>query len=376
MTNDLIALLSPITSAAGNPRGESMTFDLEVVTPMFLAGAKNKATNDRDEPGEGEDIDREYLRPTSVKSMLRWWWRAVAPHHDAASLHDAEGAIFGDTKHGQGLSVTTQHHEGWKCGIDSMPTSVSLGYLLGQGLNNFRNGVVRPAAYPGSKAKVTIKGHLNQDVKNAVTLFSLLGGLGSRSRRGWGSVSSTAFPKDLDDLRARLNNLMKIMPTTPRSWSHLTPNTRYIVIPSVFPTWNEALDALGTPMAEMRQKLGGRQSPYGPDHDLVSKLVHENSLPRNAPQRSVFGLPHPYRFKSSGNSIVFKWNGSERRASPLLLHVAKLQTGGFAAIAIVMSGPFLPPGSTITTDRNRRVSVPPPSMALLDEYLDRISGKV
>ena len=376
MTTDLIALLQPITSAAGNPRGESMTFDLEVVTPMFLAGAKNKAAIDKFEPGLATDIEHEFLRPTSVKSMLRWWWRAVAPHNDAAILHDAEGAIFGDTKHGQGLTVTTQHHVGWKSGTGSMPPSASLGYLLGQGLYHFRDGVVRPAVYPGSTAKVMIKGHLSQDVKNAVALFSLLGGLGSRSRRGWGSVSSTAFPKDLNDLRAQLSNLMKIMPATPRMWSHLTPNTRYVVAPSVFSTWNEALDALGKPMSDIRQEHGGRIAPYGQDHDLVSDLLHKNLLPKSAPRRSAFGLPHPYFFKSSKKSVTFNWNGSERRASPLLLHVTKLQTGGFAAIAIVMSGPFLPPSSTITTDKFPRISVPLPSMALLDEYLDRILGKV
>jgi hypothetical protein len=40
-----------------------------------------------------------------------------------------------------------------------------------------------------------------------------------------------------------------------------------------------------------------------------------------------------------------------------------------------MSGPFLPAGSAITTDKNPRVALPPPSLNLLGEYLDRLSGK-
>jgi CRISPR-associated protein Cmr1 len=370
-----VSLLKPVTSPAGNPRGQALTFDVEVVTPMFLAGARNRASNDKEQSGKPDDIAKEYLRPSSLKSMLRWWWRAVAPYADPTVLVEREGILFGDTRHGQGIHVSTQRHANWRSGIGSMPPSQSLGYLLGQGLFHFKSGVVRPAVYPASTASFTIRGSIDADLQRALDFMGLLGGLGSRSRRGWGSIAYGTAPHDPQVLQQRLKGLLASTPSAQRAWSHLTPNTRFVVLDQPFESWDSALDALGKPMMAMRQQLGGQKAPYGPDHDLVADLLHQQVMPRQAPRRAAFGLPHPYYFKSSNKSLVFQWNGSDRRASPLLLHVAKLATGRFAAVALVMSGPFLPAGSAITTDKNPRVALPPPSLNLLGEYLDRLSGK-
>lgn len=58
---------------------------LELVTPAFLAGPLQKA----------EDCD---LRPATLRGLFRWWWRTMhAGHVDAQTLACLEAAVWGDT---------------------------------------------------------------------------------------------------------------------------------------------------------------------------------------------------------------------------------------------------------------------------------------
>ena len=61
------------------------TFELEVVTPLFLGGAERPGTE---------------LRTASIKGMLRFWWRAVwgAECVSAQVLADKEGIVWGNTE--------------------------------------------------------------------------------------------------------------------------------------------------------------------------------------------------------------------------------------------------------------------------------------
>jgi CRISPR-associated protein Cmr1 len=43
---------------------EKITFECEIITPMFMYG------------GDGKTLE---LRPSEFKGMLRFWWRALHP---------------------------------------------------------------------------------------------------------------------------------------------------------------------------------------------------------------------------------------------------------------------------------------------------------
>lgn len=62
---------------------------LELITPAFLAGAYQFAP-------EGEKDCQ--LRPATLRGLLRWWWRTMhAGHVDAHTLARLEAAVWGDT---------------------------------------------------------------------------------------------------------------------------------------------------------------------------------------------------------------------------------------------------------------------------------------
>lgn len=346
-----------------NPYGFAFRAHLEVVTPMFLAGA------------DQQTIKHEGLRSPSVKSALRWWWRAVSPIAEHAALKAEEGKLFGDTDSGQGLRVTTSTASNWA--VISPDADGSLGYLLGQGLYRHGRGVTRPAIASGSQATLQISARsVDQHIDQAIEAIFLFGGLGARSRRGFGSLAYAdpdQQPSDLTAYRDRIESLLRRLPERSGvpSWSHLSPDSRWILLNRDFPSWKHALDALGTPLLQFRQSLGGQSAPYGEDHDLVSDHLHKNHQLRSAPRRSAFGIPHNYYFKSSKKKLDFHWNANDRRASPLLLHVTRLANGRYASLAVLMDGPFLPPGSHLVT-KQTKARVDPPDYSAIHDYLDTL----
>ncbi len=67
--------------------------DLELVSPAFLAGAMQQAG----------DCD---LRPATLRGLLRWWWRTLhVGHVDEPTLHDLEEAVWGSVRHGSPIHL-------------------------------------------------------------------------------------------------------------------------------------------------------------------------------------------------------------------------------------------------------------------------------
>ena len=69
------------------------TFDVEIVTPCFLGGARDQAE----------------WRGASIRGQLRWWFRAVAGARFAGDLdkvREAEEEIFGSTRKSSAVRVS------------------------------------------------------------------------------------------------------------------------------------------------------------------------------------------------------------------------------------------------------------------------------
>ncbi|TVR09540.1 MAG: type III-B CRISPR module RAMP protein Cmr1 [Planctomycetota bacterium] len=335
---------------------DPITCDVEVVTPMFLAGA------------DQQNIDCEYARSASVKAQLRWWWRAIAPYSTHEDLLEAEGRLFGDTNNGQGITVRTSDI---KWSISTPDAKGVMGYLLGQGLFNHKVGVMRPAVNPGSQFYIKIIDKASSaELSTAITAFKMFGGLGARQRRGLGSISEINDKiTGLKEYRAQIAALLNSTPSTPKTWSHITPQTRCIIIKNEFPSARDALTALGEPLLQFRQSLGGMEAPYGEDHDLISDHLHKRVTLNRSPQRAAFGIPHNYFFKSSKSKLDIHWDDNDRRASPLILHVAKLANGKYAALALLLDGPFLPHGKQLKT-KQTKARFPAPDYSAIHSYLD------
>jgi CRISPR-associated protein Cmr6 len=75
------------------PRHASFEANVELITPAFLAGANQHA----------EDCE---LRPPTLRGLLRLWWRTLhAGFMDVATLRSIEAQIWGDTKQAGAVRV-------------------------------------------------------------------------------------------------------------------------------------------------------------------------------------------------------------------------------------------------------------------------------
>ena len=70
----------------------AVSFDLETITPLLMAGADGKTPE---------------LRPSSFKGMMRFWWRATQEEKNIQTLAKNEALLFGGTGEGQGKSRIT-----------------------------------------------------------------------------------------------------------------------------------------------------------------------------------------------------------------------------------------------------------------------------
>lgn len=132
--------------------------ELETVTPMFLRGADNQTLE---------------LRPPPFKALFRYWWRAVVGE-DENNLRDKEGDLFGNTKKRSPLSVHIS-------GQASLPSSDYPPLP-----HNPHFEVL--AYHPNETFNLTLAAPILSEYEKIAEIGFLLGGVGNRSRRGFGSI--------------------------------------------------------------------------------------------------------------------------------------------------------------------------------------------
>ncbi|NNM52179.1 MAG: type III-B CRISPR module RAMP protein Cmr1 [Pseudomonadales bacterium] len=300
-----------------------------IVTPMFLG-----------------DFDRHarQLSAGSIKGALRFWWRALnwarirteITNDDAAlqQLHQNEAAIFGLASNDQlsHKSLFTLHVEtpskleviqDWP---PSDPNNSSA--YLGYGLTGGSSSPHRDAFKENQKFQIklllgrSLSPEQQESVRDALIIWGLLGGLGSRARRGFGSVAMDTLGNDswpiltqqtwqdkLNTICAgyRVSELKELPPFTAFS--------KYSVI--------KILNVADNPR-KVHASLGGNYKDF------------RKSLPRA--DRVPFGLP----LKDEENV--------KRRASPCMFHIHPISKE-YVAAAIYLPSKFhhqIPQGDAIS----------------------------
>ncbi|CAA7602817.1 CRISPR-associated protein Cmr1 [Acididesulfobacillus acetoxydans] len=149
-----------------------LDFQYRTVSPLFLYGAGSALPE---------------LRAPSFKGMLRFWWRAVQAEDDIQELRRREGEIFGGTGTGEGRSSFSLRIKSGAFG----PVMKSL--LPHHDLPTYR-GQRRPKvkAIVNHSFQLILsyrdlpQGFSPDHLRALVELSALLGGVGKRSRRGFG----------------------------------------------------------------------------------------------------------------------------------------------------------------------------------------------
>lgn len=384
------------------PREISATY--RIVTPMFLGG-------------ESHQVDSKVFRNASFKGALRFWWRALnwgrmlkdAGQNETqalTALHAEEGRLFGSASDGENsqqsrvrLSSTLKNAKLERVGGSGLS---SLAYLLGQGLYHFRDGVLR-GYLSGGEIELTLSFKPGTDekdiasVKQAAIALGILGGLGSRSRKGLGSLSIQAIGDKESSQKfttqqavAEFIGTLDFSAASDAPLSALSKGTRL----DISVAGNDAVKVLQQVGNEQQLYRGyGRKNPRTGQHEVngqparqLFKSDHDDALAasqgqnmQNLPVRAVFGLPHNYFFSFTGTGVNINPENEGRRASPLFIHIHALEGNQFIAIQTLLQSTFLPTGVSIDVkpQRGRAQNLRNNSVdyAVIHRYLDGFKNK-
>jgi len=351
-----------------------ITARYQIVTPMFIGDAEQKASG---------------ISASSVKGALRFWWRALNWGRiraeilsDTAALqhlHREESELFGSSAgNGVAAKFTLRVDSPSKSNNKIDTPKAGVQYLLGQGLFHFKDGYLRDFLIAGSSLKIAVSIHPQSDKKYeetvktqliaALKMLGLLGGLGSRSRKGFGSLSiesldvgteSIEVPHDLNSLKTYLINCHVKVGLPP--FTAFSEKTR---IDASLRSNNpmDALNLVGEEQQRYRSygrkgngdevhKVNGAEAEqnFSQDHDLVFNIIRDIRHPPSIPHRSVFGLPHNYFFSSTKGKADFAPSMPERsrRASPLFIHVHQFPNRQVVLIQTLMPATFLANGDIL-----------------------------
>lgn len=336
------------------PAGNTIEATFRVVTPMFCGGASPEIPE---------------LRLPSLKGVLRYWWRTLQPGHagDVVALRDREAELFGSADRRFGRSKVRMRliHQDLQPIVKKdeilaegrLPGVHYLGYGLMSAFPNRKAGTqagqLARGMIPGGEFTLECRfgrGVARQDVddvRRALALLGTVGGLGSRSRKGFGSLSLSSLVLNGtqetigDTIEERLRSLIRNLPSGLSDWTAWGANSRVVV--TAHPDATDppsVLDELGKEQVYFRSwGHKGRvlsqdaERNFRHDHDLMKSGGRANDFPH----RVAFGLPHNYG-KGPVKSVSPGTSGLDRRASPLFLHVHQPDP----AVAPVGVAAFLP----------------------------------
>jgi CRISPR-associated protein Cmr1 len=366
----------------------------KLITPLFGGGV---------EPNRADSIT--IVRGTEVRGQLRFWWRATRGGQFNGSLDKMrrrEEEIWGGiaAKDKPRPSQVSIYMQCLSSGILDHPFEVVAGkrgrpivrprqtsfvppyaaFSLQPEKENARIGMETDSVRVGVEFTLEIcyPGNLKQDVQAALWAWETFGGLGARTRRGFGALqlvsiddeSVTALARDQVEIWLR-NQLQQhvVSGRWPENVPHLSRNLRMkVIVPSrsqpssSIQVWNELIQCLQDFRQKRHKRMGLSLWPEANEirHRLnrAIKWPPRFKLPRLVHKfpRAVFGLPivfhlpHDKDLPAKSFTIQGKPDPDsaskktfERMASVLILKPIPCDNGGAVGIAAVLDAPVSPP---------------------------------
>ena len=357
----------------------------ELVTPLFMAGANQTAE----------------FRLESYARVLRNMWRFLALGHlkDENVAFLWEAILFGwhAKPFGQGcirFHLDEKPEEGLRQDWQNWNSTPGLNYLSAQGFK-YRE----PARIKSFKIRLVVRdrnlGAFNDAdclwqksidiLKKAIKALGLIGGMGSRTRRGYGSLMITEFDgddtrfTDIQKYKTAIRSVLDCPFDGKLRYEVLSRQTMIDVCASgsnpeelmneigfafqVFRSWGQSNNGGGHVHAFERDKtVPGGSAKENVDFDST-KNDHNNFYkhywePNRIDNRAVFGLPHNYGNVSVGLSGE---NKPVRRASGLQFHFHRIGKE-VVFVQTVVQSQFKPDGNRIRVferTRSKDLNDPP-----------------
>jgi CRISPR-associated protein Cmr1 len=319
---------------------ENLTATYRIVTPMFIGDGNQQATS---------------IRPPSVKGALRFWWRAlnwgrfINEYHNEATalkkLHTEEARLFGSVadnkklESGQGVFLlriieqpnTKELEKNWPFSPrkgNKFPGSTFLGFGLfesgeGDDFKPHREGIKEKNEFkPQSEFKLQLDFKPStsaediESIEQTVRILGLVGDLGSRARRGFGSLTLTKLQYNASKPQCFLY--------TQREYAHkiselLTHYQKVINYPPYTAFSQQSQFRLFSTDKDARQVHNTMGTQY---------KKYRSKFNSNKSQKRAFGLP------------LKDFDEDNRRASPLFFHVHELKNSEFIGLALFLPAHF------------------------------------
>lgn len=310
-----------------------------VVTPMFLSGA---------------DQSKPELRVSSIRGALRFWWRALAWNRlkgNLRKIREEESLLFGSTSHGQGMLMRLLNPKDLRSFVEKHNDDANMYWneqkarglkYISYGLDeDCRRGAFASLSHERSddvrfgiecrlKSSIAEGGEYDrvEMLKSALIALGTFGGLGAKSRKGFGSLNINMLDKVriTNDMSTRCKRLFPDKPCpclpTYTAFSGYSDGECSCRVVDLLKVVEKSPDAA---LAKIGQAISKKSN----------ELSKSDSGHIRNPQALVFGLP---RKRKDG---LVKPRKTERRGSPILFHVYR-KGKNFGVIAVVLPAKFLP----------------------------------
>lgn len=326
-----------------------------LITPLFGGGA---------EPKHADAVSA--VRATSLKGQLRFWWRAArAGGMSLEQMREKEAKIFGAAvgEDGQASPLIIEI-EPLELGQEKHPFYLEPGRSFPKNRSEIAPGYIAfplqsnnqdPTNYPvkvGVRFRLRLRypQDMQQEVEAALWAWERFGGLGGRTRRGFGAVWPEGVnPPTEQILKAEWNRYVR-SGRAPEGVPSLS-GARWRVVER---SWREVVESY----QRFRQSRNAGQQPnrpgrsHWPEPDAIRAIL-ERAEPRHSQPllqplvrkfpRAQFGLPIIVHFKDKGDPstrIIPANKGIERLASPLIFRPLSDKR----SVVLILDTPRTPPG--------------------------------
>lgn len=333
---------------------------IHLVTPMFGGGPKSNSI-DQERP----------IRESAIRGHLRFWWRATrgAACKNANELSKREAEIFGHTEQASQIQVVT-HYEKDEVKRNSKVFFKKKNHPFPRYvLSNMKDETpyLMKAQFSLNirlSKKTTDFELIKKEVEAALWAWINFGGLGSRTRRGCGSLYCKQFSPYNKRTKSQLEKWFEQklleydiqLPASSREWPTLSREFKVQAFPSsMISSWQSVIQTYETFRRRSNPNKKRGRSCW-PEADTIRLLTgkaksgHHIPYPKEKPfkyqafPRALFGLPIQFRFapKDSGKDpdpVTLLPKGKDRLASPLILKPLAINQKESVGMVMVLQQP-------------------------------------
>jgi len=277
-------------------------FPLTNVSPMFLKGSNQKAPE---------------LRVPSVRGQIRFWLRAIigAETQDSQIVYERESAIMGSTSVASSVTMQLQEDEIAEAKYQVLPHS-SQKRFSAQAIDVNSTFKLKVILRPGTQMPPLLS--------NAISLWLLLGGVGMRSRRMFGSVQMASRPRKSKGYQSSVES----HPEWWDNWDRIAQRE------GIFPKLVDIQRQLA--LSQMQVQPVRREPSFPILHPDYCRIIVGNQAFATASEANIALFNILRRDKYRKHEEMYG-SGKPRRASPIIAQVRRFADGYYPVITAMRS---------------------------------------